>query len=65
MSLRNASSGADANTPPHGGSSKVADSSYECMLCGGHWAYGDIHNTARCPACGGGLIRDVADPVGG
>ena len=35
--------------------------SYECVLCGTHWGYGVIQNTARCPACGGGLIRDAAD----
>jgi DNA-directed RNA polymerase subunit RPC12/RpoP len=39
---------------------ETAGSSYECVLCGTRWSYPEIHNTARCPACGGGLVR-VAD----
>jgi len=31
---------------------------YECVPCGTHWAYPEIQNTGRCPACGGGLLRD-------
>jgi DNA-directed RNA polymerase subunit RPC12/RpoP len=37
--------------------------SYKCVLCGTSWGYSDIHNTARCPSCGGGLVRDRADNV--
>ena len=64
MDPRDASSAiVDANAMLHGSSVEPADSSYECMLCGTRWGYTDIHNTARCPACGGGLVRDPADPA--
>ena len=53
----------DANAMPQGSSPEPNSYSYECMLCGTHWGYADIHNTARCPACGGGLVRDLIDPA--
>ena len=64
MSLRNASSAAvDAAALPNGDSAEPASSHYECVLCGTRWGYADIHNTARCPACGGGLVRGPTDPA--
>jgi DNA-directed RNA polymerase subunit RPC12/RpoP len=30
---------------------------YGCAACGAEWDYAEVHNIARCPACGGGLVR--------
>ncbi len=38
-------------------STSSGSSVYECVVCKAHWAYAEICNIARCPACNGGLIR--------
>lgn len=53
------SAGGESRELPHRDDEPL-ERSYECVLCGTHWGYGDIQNIARCPSCGGGLVRDAA-----
>jgi hypothetical protein len=36
---------------------------YRCTACERDWSYEVVQHIARCPTCGGGLLRRVSDEV--
>jgi hypothetical protein len=36
----------------------AAPEHYRCTVCESDWSYEVVRHTARCPTCGGGLLRN-------